>query len=152
MPERHCLSLHGNLFDSQYNDTMRRKDIDRQKEKMRERSVPEETISKLFDDDEDEVNYEDAFDARDDYAFVEDRRYKKQDYGFYDSHVLEEVTTFADWITHFRPHWHKGDVKQEDYLGAELLNRDLRNLIEPYIELLDTLVFLEETYGRFLDG
>ena len=53
---------------------MRRKDIDRQKEKMRERGVPEETISKLFDDDEDEVNYEDAFDARDDYAFVEDRR------------------------------------------------------------------------------
>lgn len=148
----HCLSLHGNLFDHEYNDTMSRKDIDRQKEKMREHGVPEETISRIFDDDEDEENYEEGFEDRDEhYSYVEDRRYKKQDYGFYDSHVLEEVHTFADWTTHFRPHWHRGDVKQEDYLGAELLNRDLRNLIEPYIELLDTLVFLEETYGRFLD-
>lgn len=147
----HCLSLHGNLFDHEYNDTMRRKDIDRQKEKMRERGVPEETISSIFDDDEDEEDYEEGFDERDDYAFVEDRRYKKQNYGFYDSHVLEEVHTFANWTTHFRPHWHRDDVKQEDYLGAELLNRDLRNLIEPYIELLDTLIFLEETYSRFLD-
>lgn len=39
-------------------------------------------------------------------------------------------------MTHFRPYWYDGDAKQEDYLGAELINRDLRDLIEPYIEFL----------------
>lgn len=148
----HCLSLHGNLFDHRYDDMMRRQETDEKKEKLRKRGVPEETIKSFFDDEENEEDYEEGFeDSGEHYFFYEDPRYKSKDYGFYDSHVLEEIPNFEDCMTHFRPHWHSGDVKQEDYLGAELLNRDLRNLIEPYIEHLDTLVFLEDTYGRFLD-
>ena len=150
----HCLSLHGNLFDYTYDNLMNRQETDEQKEKMRKRGVPEETISSIFDDDddEDEDDHEEGFeDADEHYSFYEDPRYKSKDYGFYDSHVLEEVSTLWDGMTHFQPYWKNGDVRQEDYLGAELLNRDLRNLIEPYIELLDTLVSLEDTYGRFLD-
>lgn len=148
----HCLSLHSNMFDNEYNRMMSRKHIDEQKERMRQRGVPEETIQSIFDPYRDDFDGEDDFEEADtSYSFHEDIRYKERDYGFYDSHVLESVATFRDDMKYFRPRWYDGEQKLEDYLGAELLNTDLRNLIEPYIDFLDTLIYLQETYGRFLD-
>lgn len=148
----HCLSLHSNMFDDEYNRIMSRQNIDEQKEKMRQRGVPEETIQSIFDPYKDDSDTENDFDeANTSYGFCEDIRYKERDYGFYDSHVLESVATFRDDMQYFRPRWYDGEQKLEDYLGAELLNIDLRNLIEPYIDFLDTIIYLDNTYGRFLD-
>ena len=148
----HCLSLHGNMFDYIYDNAETNSEIRKQKQKMRERGVPEDIIKSFFDTSKDDENYEEDLETPGKYySFYEDTRYKKQDYGFYDSHVLESILTFKDTMHHFRPEWKHCDWSTEDHLGAELLNTDLRNLIEPYIDFLDTLIQLEDTYGRFLD-
>ena len=147
----HCLNHHRNMFDHMYDRINSDKEEIEQKEKMRERGVPEEIIKNIFDAEQDDDYEEGFYDSSEHYSFYEDPRYKSHDYGFYDSHVLEDVASFEDDMRHFQPEWKRGQWDLEDHLGAELLNRDLHDLIEPYIELLDTLVFLEETYGRFLD-
>ena len=149
----HCLSLHSPMFDKHYDDGETRAEEDDEKKKMRERGVPEDAIKKMFDPlEEDEEDYEEGFeDPNEQYSFHEDARYKERDYGFYDSHVLESVLSFKDDMRHFQPYWYNDDQELEDYLGAELLNNDLRAMIEPYIDLLDTLTHLPDTYGRFLD-
>lgn len=147
----HCLSHHSNMFDHQYNSLMSDIEDEEQKEKMRQRGVPEETIKHIFEPTEDDDYYDDDFEEPEDYLLVEDPKYRKKDYGFYDSHILQSISTHKDDLRHFQPEWHNDDLELKDYLGAELLNTDLRNLIEPYIEFLDTLINLNKTYGRFLD-
>ena len=141
------------MFDTHYDDKESRAESDDKKKKMRERGVPEDAIKKIFDPlDEDEEDYAEGFeDPNEQYSFHEDTRYKERDYGFYDSHVLESVLTSKDDMRHFQPYWHNDDEELQDYLGAELLNNDLRALMEPYIDLLETLTHLPDTYGRFLD-
>lgn len=151
----HCLSLHSNLFDWNYDRIISRQDIDERKETLRKRGVPEDILTSYFDGDEDEDDddvYEAGFeDPNEQYFFREEPRHRRQNDVYSESDVLEDIAGFEDDMTHFRPYWYDGDGKQEDYLGTELISRDLRDLIEPYIEFLDTLVCLKDTYGRFLD-
>ena len=148
----HTLSLHSSMFDNQYDDKESRAEQEEKKAELRRRGVPEDTVKKMFDPfEEDEEDYEEFENPADPYSFMEDERYKERDYGFYESHVLESVMSEKDDMRHFQPYWHNGDMELEDYYGAELLNNDLRALIEPYIDLLDTLTHLQDTYGHFLD-
>ena len=148
-----CLQRHANLFDNQYNDMMRNQESSERKNKILENGIPEEVVKSIFDyDEEDYEDCEEGFeDPSEQYSFKENSGYEKQCSGFYDSYMLDGENRYDDQLIHFQPHWYYGNAEQEDYLGAELLNRDLCNLIEPYIDLLNTLIFLKDTYGKFLD-
>lgn len=146
-----CLSLHSGLFDSEYDRSTCKAEKDAKEETLRSRGIPDDVIKRIMEADDEEDDAVKAFhdsDHRGSYA--EDRRYRERDYGFYDSHVLEAIPTFEDDMRHFRPKWLE-DAKEKDYLGAELLNRDLRALIEPYLDFLETLTGLEDTYGTLLN-
>jgi|GEM_PF-1156064 len=127
----HCLNKHSSMFDRQFDDTTKNINAYEKAEKYIENGGHYDSINRILSDDE--------------------KYNKEQNYEFYDSYVLDDVSNSNEEMLHFRPFWYDDDIEVEDYSGAEILNRALRDLIEPYIEFADTLLYLEETYGKFLD-
>jgi hypothetical protein len=127
----HCLNKHSSMFDRQFDDTTKNINAYEKAEKYIENGGHYDSINRILSDDE--------------------KYNEEQSYEFYDSYVLDDVSNSNEEMLHFRPFWYDDDIEVEDYSGAEILNRALRDLIEPYIEFADTLLYLEETYGKFLD-
>ena len=147
-----CLNRHTIMFDRHYNDMCllaSERDEEEKKLDYDANSEYEEDLDDYEDDADDDG--EDFDDLSEHYSFYEAPRYESRDLGFNDSLVLEDNSERDRDLRYFRPEWKYCERELEDHLGAELLNRDLRDLIEPYVDLLDTLVFLKDTYGRFLD-
>jgi hypothetical protein len=148
----HLLNRHPALFDDNYQRIMHEEKTEKEKQKLRDKGVPEEAIERIYDPDRndyyDDEDYEEEEFPR---YIIEDSRYAEKDFKFYDSHVLVDIPAFTDMFEFFQPVWEHRKRTEEEILGAELLNRDLRSLIEPYLDFLETIISLRKTYGVFID-
>lgn len=143
---RHLLNYHDYLFDSSFDNRMSNKEDKLTKKK---RDVSGFYGEYCGDDEDGESLFYNNYDPR---RVAPERRYDDGDYEFLTSHVLEDHTVCDDHLYYFQPKWiDDGKITIEDANAAEMLNNDLRILIEPYLNMLKTVITAKRWYGTFLD-